>query len=45
MSKDIALTAEEENALRLARYAVADVYNSMCGDEAELVVLGNARRK
>lgn len=42
MSHDIVLTDEEEAALRLARYAVADVYNSMPGQHMKLVLLGNS---
>lgn len=42
MSHDIGLTDEEEAALRLARYAVADVYNSMPGQHMRLVILGNS---
>lgn len=42
MSHDIGLTDEEEAALRLARYAVADVYNSMPGQHMKLVILGNS---
>ena len=42
MSHDIGLTDEEEDAMRLARYAVADIYNNMPGEHMKLVILGNS---